>query len=422
MMSKYWDKNIECAKREKIFALQNKRFLKQLQRVYKNLPHYREKLKYENVEIKDIISLRDLYKLPFTTKEDITDTYPFGLFAVPKKDIIRIHTSSGTTGKPKIVGYTQKDIEMWQRCCARAFTAIGVTKKDVVHISYGYGLFTGGLGIHYGSEMVGAMTVPVGTGNTQKQAMLINDLGSTCICCTPSYALFLAEELEKMCIHENSLRVGFLGAEVWTEEMRKEIQIRLGIKAYDIYGLSEIMGPGVAFECEYQNGLHINEDNFVAEIIDPDTLQVLGENQKGELVITCITKEGFPLIRYRTGDICSITSEKCKCGRTFIRMSKIIGRTDDMCIIRGVNVFPSQIESVLINFGYSSPKFYLYIDRINNRDILDIVVLKDESILKREQEVKKSIESVLGLSVNIRFVDNYEVEEGKIRKVFDNRK
>lgn len=421
-MVKYWNKNIECMKQDKLFALQNKRFLKQLKYVYKNVPYFREKLKSENIELKDIISLRDLYKLPFTTKEDIANTYPFGLFAVSKKDIVRIHTSSGTTGKPKVVGYTENDIKMWKECCARALTAIGVAKKDLVHISYGYGLFTGGLGIHYGSEAIGAVTIPAGTGNTKRQVMLLNDLGATCICCTPSYALFLAEELERAGIYENSLKTGFFGAEVWTEEMRREIEVRLGIKAYDIYGLSEIMGPGVSFECEYQAGLHINEDNFVVEIIDPDTLQVLGENQEGELVITCITKEGFPLIRYRTGDICSITKEVCKCGRTFARMSKTIGRTDDMCTIRGVNVFPSQVESVLLNFGYSSPKFYLFVDRINNRDILDVVVLIDKSILKQEKEVKKAIESVLGLSVNIKFVEDYDCGEGKIKRLIDNRK
>lgn len=420
-MTKYWNKNIECMKYEKLQALQSKRLIKQLKYVYKNVPYYRKKLEQSYVNLNEINSIRDLYKLPFLAKEDLTDTYPFGMFATPIKNIVRIHTSSGTTGKPKIVGYTQNDINMWKECCARGLTAIGVTAKDLVHVSYGYGLFTGGLGLHYGAEEVGSTVIPAGTGNTQRQITLLNDLGATCICCTPSYAIFLAEEMEKEGIKENKLKSGFFGAETWTEEMRNEIQQRLGIKAYDIYGLSEIMGPGVAFECECQDGMHVNEDNFIIEIIDPDTRKVLADNQQGELVITCITKEGLPLIRYRTGDITSINREKCKCGRTFSRINKTLGRTDDMFIIRGVNVFPSQVESVLLSFGYSSPKFQLVVDRINNRDILDIVVLSEEAIVKREHEVKKTIESVLGLSVNIKFVDDYECTTEKMKRLVDKR-
>ena len=420
-MVKYWNKKFECMSRDKLEKLQSERLIKKLKYIAKNVPYYAEKLKAANIDIKDISSIKDLYKLPFMTSEDIKNTYPFGLFAAPMKDIIRLHTSSGTTGKQKVVGYTSKDIDMWKECCARAFTAIGVDNSDFIHISYGYGLFTGGMGLHYGAEEVGATVIPVGVGNTERQITVINDFGSTCICCTPSYALFLADTMEKEGITSSNLKKGFFGAEIWSEEMRKEIENKLHIKAYDIYGLSEILGPGVAYECETQSGMHLNEDNFIAEIINPNTLEVLADNQEGELVITTITKEGFPLIRYRTGDISIINREKCKCGRTFLRIGKPMGRTDDMSIVRGVNVFPGQVESVLSK--YDLHMFQLLIERIKNRDMLTVLIFTKENIEEKEREIKKSIESVLGISVDIKIQNETgDILEGnKLKRVIDNR-
>ena len=358
-----WDKN-EQLSREEMRALQGKRLHDTVERVYHAVEPYRLRMQAAGITPDDIQTVDDLKKLPFTYKQDLRDNYPFGLFAVPMDDVVRIHASSGTTGKQTVVGYTRKDLETWGGVMARTFTAGGITKKDIGHISYGYGLFTGGLGAHGGSETIGCATVPVSTGNTSRQIKILQDFGCTFICCTPSYALYIAETLEEMGIDPASLplRVGFFGAEPWTENMRKEIESRLKITTRDIYGLSEVIGPGVAFECECQNGLHISEDHFIPEIIDPETGEVLPEGSAGELVFTCITKEALPLIRYRTHDVSRLITEPCACGRTLIKMTKPAGRTDDMLIIRGVNVFPSQIESVLLEYAAAAPYYLLVVD------------------------------------------------------------
>ncbi|MEG0615823.1 MAG: phenylacetate--CoA ligase, partial [Oscillospiraceae bacterium] len=375
-MPKYWDEEIECAPASEMKALQSFRLSKTVRRIYEKVPHYRKKMDEIGLKPEDIKTVDDLSKLPFTCKQDLRDTYPYGLFAVPMDDVVRVHASSGTTGKQIVVGYTANDIETWKECTARALTAAGAGKSDFMHISYGYGLFTGGLGMHYGAEKVGATVIPASVGNTQRQITIIKDFGSTLICCTPSYALYLAETMEEMGITKDDikLKAGIFGAEPWTEEMRNEIESKLGIKAFDIYGLSEIMGPGVAFECECQNGMHISEDNFIPEVIDADTGKVLSDGEEGELVFTCINKEAFPLIRYRTRDIAVLSHEKCACGRTLVKMMKPRGRSDDMLIIRGVNVFPSQIESVLLSLGNTSPYYQLIVDRINNTDTLEIQI------------------------------------------------
>ena len=401
----YWNASIECATRGEIKALQSFRLSQTVRRVYEKVPYYRNKMDELGVKPEDITSVDDLHKLPFTVKQDLRDTYPYGLFAVPTEEVVRVHASSGTTGKQIVVGYTENDIKLWQECCARAITAAGGTKKDFMHVSYGYGLFTGGLGLHYGAEEVGMTVIPVSVGNTQRQITIIKDFGSTFICCTPSYALYLAETMAEMGITKDDikLKAGILGAEPWTEEMRQEIQDKLGIKAYDIYGLSEIIGPGVSFECSEQTGMHINEDHFIPEIIDPDTGKVLPEGEQGELVFTCITKEAFPLLRYRTRDIAVLTREKCSCGRTLVKMLKPAGRTDDMLIIRGVNVFPSQIESVLLKLGNTAPHYQLIVDRVNNTDTLEVQVEISQEMFSdtvrniedQEQIIKSEIESTL---------------------------
>ncbi len=433
-MESYWNKSMECAKLHEMKALQSFRLSQTIRRVYENVPYYRDRMDKAGVKPDDIKSVNDLYKLPFTFKQDLRDTYPYGLFAVPMEDVVRVHASSGTTGKQIVVGYTKKDLETWSECCARALTAAGATPKDFMHISYGYGLFTGGLGLHGGAEKVGMTVIPVSVGNTKRQINIIKDFGSTYICCTPSYALFLAETMKEMGITKDDihLRGGLFGAEPWTEEMRKEIEDKLGLKAYDIYGLTEIIGPGVAFECCEQTGMHINEDNFIPEIIDPDTGEVLPEGSQGELVFTCITKEAFPLIRYRTRDIGILTREKCSCGRTLIKMKKPAGRSDDMLIIRGVNVFPSQIESVLLQLGNTSPYYQLIVDRVNNTDTLEIQVeLSPEmfsdtvkNIEKQERIIKTAVESTLGIAANIRLVEPKTISrvEGKAVRVIDKRK
>lgn len=433
-MESYWNSSIECATRSEIKSLQSFRLSQTVRRIYENVPYYRNKMDEAGVKLEDINSIEDLHKLPFTVKQDLRDTYPYGLFAVPTEDVVRVHASSGTTGKQIVVGYTENDIKLWQECCARALTAAGATKSDFMHVSYGYGLFTGGLGLHYGAEEVGMTVIPVSVGNTQRQITIIKDFGSTFICCTPSYALYLAETMAEMGITKDDikLKAGILGAEPWTEEMRQEIENKLGIKAYDIYGLSEIIGPGVSFECSEQTGMHINEDHFIPEIIDPDTGEVLPDGQQGELVFTCITKEAFPLIRYRTRDIAVLKRGECSCGRTLVKMLKPAGRSDDMLIIRGVNVFPSQIESVLLQLGNTAPHYQLIVDRVNNNDTLEVQVEISQEMFSdtvknmEEQEhiIKSGIESTLGIAAKIRLVEPKSIarSEGKAVRVIDKRK
>jgi len=431
---KCWNESMECALPHEMEALQSFRLSKKIRQIYDNVPYYREKMDTAGVKPEDIKTVADLSKLPFTTKQDLRDTYPYGLFAVPMEDVVRVHASSGTTGKQIVVGYTANDIETWQECIARAITAAGGTNKDFMHVSYGYGLFTGGLGMHYGAEKVGCTTIPVSAGNTQRQINIIKDFGSTIICCTPSYALFLAETMKEMGISKNDikLKAGIFGAEPWTEEMRAEIEEKLGLKAFDIYGLSEIIGPGVSYECSQQTGMHINEDHFIPEIIDPDTGEVLPYGEQGELVFTCITKEAFPLMRYRTRDIAVLQQGTCKCGRTLIKMLKPRGRSDDMLIIRGVNVFPSQIESVLLSMGNNTPHYLLIVDRVDNTDVLEIQVeisqdmFSDEikNLSSQENNIKQQIESTLGISAKIRLVEPKTIarSEGKAVRVIDKRK
>lgn len=433
-MEKYWNKNMECATRDEMRALQSFRLSQTVRRVYENVPYYRERMEKAGVTPDDIHSVDDLKKLPFTMKQDLRDTYPYGLFAVPMDQVVRLHASSGTTGKQIVVGYTQNDLDVWAECCARALTAAGADNKDFMHVSYGYGLFTGGLGLHGGAEKVGMTVIPVSTGNTNRQINIIKDFGSTFICCTPSYALYLAETMQEMGITKDDikLKAGLFGAEPWTEEMRQEIESKLGLKAFDIYGLTEIIGPGVAFECSEQTGMHINEDNFIAETIDPDTGEVLPEGEQGEIVFTCITKEAFPLLRYRTRDIGILKREKCSCGRTLIKMMKPAGRSDDMLIIRGVNVFPSQVESVLLQLGNTAPYYQLIVDRVDNTDTLEIQVeispemFSDtvKSLEDQEKIIKNAIDSTLGISAKIRLVEPKTIRrtEGKAVRVIDKRK
>ncbi len=427
-----WDKN-EQLSREEMRALQGKRLHDTVERVYHAVEPYRLRMQAAGITPDDIQTVDDLKKLPFTYKQDLRDNYPFGLFAVPMDDVVRIHASSGTTGKQTVVGYTRKDLETWSGVMARTFTAGGITKKDIGHISYGYGLFTGGLGAHGGSETIGCATVPVSTGNTSRQIKILQDFGCTFICCTPSYALYIAETLEEMGIDPASLplRVGFFGAEPWTENMRKEIESRLKITTRDIYGLSEVIGPGVAFECECQNGLHISEDHFIPEIIDPETGEVLPEGSAGELVFTCITKEALPLIRYRTHDVSRLITEPCACGRTLIKMTKPAGRTDDMLIIRGVNVFPSQIESVLLEYAAAAPYYLLVVDRVGILDTLEVQVeLTEEAfsdqvrgLEKLGKDIRRSIESTLGIAVQVKLVEPRTLPrvEGKAKHILDKR-
>ncbi len=424
---------IECASRNYLKALQSERLIKMVKNAYENVPFYKQKLDEMGISPDDIQSIDDITKLPFTVKTDLRDNYPFGLFAVPQSELVRIHASSGTTGKQTVVGYTQKDIDVWSECAGRAITATGGNKDDLVHISYGYGLFTGGLGLHYGAEYIGATALPVSTGNTARQLQLFQDFGSTVLCCTPSYALYLGEAIRDAGIPLDSikLRAGIFGAEPWTEEMRSKIESLLGIEAYDIYGLSEIAGPGVSFDCEAHNGMHVNEDYFYPEVIDPETLEPVPDGTVGELVFTCIGKEALPLIRYRTRDLCSITHEKCSCGRTIVRMSKPMGRSDDMLIIRGVNVFPSQIEHVLLECGME-PNYMITVDRVNNLDTLMVEVevsqeLFADTIKQLESEKKRleaAMQNTLNVHAHIKFVEYGTLprSEGKAKRVIDKRK
>ena len=429
-----WNDEFETLPREAIESLQLKRLRQTVDRVYATVPFYRESFKKAGISPADIKSLDDLSRLPFTLKQDMRDNYPYGLFAVPLEQIVRIHASSGTTGKPTVVGYTRRDIETWTELMARSFVAAGANQGDVIHNAYGYGLFTGGLGAHYGAERLGASVIPMSGGNTKKQLMIMQDFGSTVLTCTPSYSLFLAEVAaeEGIDIRKLKLKVGILGAEPWSEKMRQEIEQKLNIKAIDIYGLSEILGPGVAIEClEAQNGLHIWEDHFIPEIINPDTHEVLPKGEKGELVITTITKEGIPLIRYRTRDITRLITEPCICGRTHIRIERLSGRSDDMLIIRGVNVFPSQIEAVLFTIKGVEPHYQLIVDREGNLDTLEVQVEVNEQTFSDEikvlqnlsAKIQKEIKDLLGVTCKVRLVEPKSItrSEGKARRVIDNR-
>ena len=429
-----WNETFECMDRESMEIVQGKRLHDMIERVYHNSPFYRKKLQELNLTPEDIQSVDDLSKLPFTLKTDLRDNYPFGMFSVPMSEIVRLHASSGTTGKPTVVGYTRKDIGTWSEVMARTFSGAGVEKNDFIQIAYGYGLFTGGLGAHYGAEKIGASVIPISGGNTDKQLQLMEDFGTNVIACTPSYALYLAEAIKekKMNRKKLNLRVGVFGAEPWTETMRREIEQKLEIKAIDIYGLSEIIGPGVSFECEHQCGLHVNEDHFIPEIIDPLTLKPLPEGSEGELVFTTITKEGLPLIRYRTRDLTSLNFEKCECGRTLVRMKKCTGRSDDMLIIRGVNVFPSQIESVILEMSETEPHYQLIVEREGTLDTLTVLVEVQEQFFSDEirvlqnlrKKITHNIQSTLGLTVNVKLVEPKTIERtaGKSKRVIDKRK
>ena len=431
-----WNQNKECMSTDEMRALQGRRLHKIVKYVYHNVPFYRNKLQEMDVTPDDIRSIEDIHKLPFTTKQDLRDNYPFGLQAAPKSEVIRVHASSGTTGNPTIVGYTRKDIEVWSECMTRCLTAYGVSRDDIFSVAYGYGLFTGGLGAHYGVENLGAAVVPTSTGNTEKHVRLIRDLGITGIACTPSYALYLAETMDHMGISKNDirLRVGAFGAEPWTESMRTEIESRLGLKGFNLYGLSEIMGPCVSYECQEQNGSHICEDHFFPEIIDPETLQPLPYGEVGELVFTTLTKEGMPLLRYRTKDLCSLMNDPCPCGRTSVRMGRILGRSDDMLIIRGINVFPSQVESVVLSMPEFAPRYLLVIDRVNNLDTLQVQVeVRQEYFTEQfdtlgalgtlEKRLANKLKSVLPISakVQLKAPGTIERSQGKSKFVLDKR-
>ena len=431
----YYQESVERMPREALRKLQSERLVAQVKRMYERVECFRKRMDEMNLRPEDIHGLEDLPRLPFSYKKDLRDYYPYGLFAEPLKSIVRVHASSGTTGKRIVVGYTREDLEMWADCIARMLTAIGVGAEDIVQVAFGYGLFTGGFGVHAGAERVGATVVPISAGNTALQIQTMIDFKSTVLCCTPSYAMYLGEEIEKLGVKDQlSLKCGIFGAEPWTESMRAQIEEKLGIKAYDIYGLSEIMGPGVSYECECQAGMHVNEDNFIPEIIDPDTGEVLPEGATGELVFTTLTKQGFPLIRYRTRDICSLNYEPCACGRTHIRMNKPSGRSDDMLIIRGVNVFPSQIEEVLlkVSVGDITPNYQIIVDRVNNNDTFDVNVEMSEqlfaddvkSIEKIEKQITAELRSVLGIGAKVHLVNPKSIErsEGKAKRVIDRRR
>lgn len=415
-------------------AVQSERLRETVERVYFNVPFYRHKMQEAGIGPEHVNSIEDLSKLPFTLKTDLRDNYPFGLFAVPMSEIVRVHASSGTTGKPTVVGYTRHDIATWSEVMARTLTSAGATRNDFIQIAYGYGLFTGGLGLHYGGEKIGASVIPISGGNTARQIQLMHDFGSTVLACTPSYALYLSEAIGENGYKREDLklRIGVFGAEPWTENMRKEIESKLRVKAIDIYGLSEIIGPGVASECPEQNGLHVNEDHFYPEIIDPETLQPLPEGSIGELVFTTITKEGLPLIRYRTRDLTRLTYEKCKCGRTLVRMEKCLGRSDDMLIIRGVNLFPSQVETVLLQMSETKPHYQLIVDRINNLDTLELKVEVDEAFFldkvsqleSLQKKIRGTLEDAIGLGIKVTLVEPKAItrSEGKANRVIDRRK
>lgn len=417
-----------------MIRVQNERLKNTVNRIYHNVPYYREKMQKKGLEPGDIKTVDDLSKLPFTYKQDLRDTYPYGMFAVPLSEIVRIHASSGTTGRQTVVGYTRKDIDTWAEVTARTLASAGASKDSFIQVAYGYGLFTGGLGVHYGAERIGASVIPISGGNTKRQLQIMKDFGTTILACTPSYALFMAEEMEEAGIKKGDLKLtaGVFGAEPWSHSMRNEIEQRLGILAIDIYGLSEVIGPGVSTECSCKNGLHVQEDHFIPEIINPDTEEVLPPGSKGELVFTTVTKEGLPLLRYRTRDISTLNYEKCECGRTLVRMSKVTGRTDDMLIIRGVNVFPSQIESVLLEIGETAPHYLLIVDRVDNLDLMEVWVEMTQSMFSDEvkkiedleRKIKKEIESTLGISAKVKLVEPKSIErsEGKAKRVLDKRK
>lgn len=429
-----WNEKIECATRDEMAAIQSERLVKTVKRVYHNIPSYRAKMQEKGLVPDDINSIKDISKLPFTYKTDLRDNYPFGMFTVPMSEIVRLHASSGTTGKPTVVGYTRNDLQMWAEVVTRSLCMAGVHKNDIVQIAYGYGLFTGGLGLHYGTENLGATVIPISGGNTQKQIQLMQDFESSVIACTPSYALYLAEAMSEMDIDPESLklRVGIFGAEPWSENMRKEIEAKLKIKAIDIYGLSEVVGPGVSCECVYQAGMHVNEDHFIPEIIHPETLEPVDPGEIGELVFSTVSKEGIPILRYRTRDLTRLNYDKCECGRTLVRMEKCMGRSDDMLIIRGVNVFPSQIESVLLEMSETEPHYLLIVEREGTMDILKLMVEVQEQFFSDEirvlENLKKkiihNIQSTLGISVDVKLVEPKTIERtaGKSKRVIDNRK
>ena len=432
-MERYYQPEIETASPEQLKAWQSERLVKQVKHVWDNVSLYRAKMEEAGVTPDDIKGVEDLHKLPFVTKDDLREGYPYGLLAKPLSECVRIHSTSGTTGKRVMAYYTQHDIDLWDDCCARALTAAGATNEDVCQVAYGYGLFTGGAGLNGGSHKVGCLTIPISSGNTERQIMFMQDLKSTILCCTPSYAAYLGETMKEMGLTPDQipLKAGIFGAEAWSEEMRHDIEKTLGIKAYDIYGLTELSGPGVAFECSAQSGMHINEDHFIAEIIDPETHEVLPEGSKGELVFTAITKEAFPILRYRTKDICVLKREKCSCGRTFIKMCKPMGRSDDMLIIRGVNVFPSQIETVLLNQGYSA-NYQIIVDRVKNTDTLDVHVEMTPEMFtdnmgeidRRQKEIVDGLRSMLGISAKVTLVAPKSIvrSEGKAIRIIDKRK
>ncbi len=431
-MANYYQPEIETMPYEQLRQLQNERLVKQVRHVWDNVPYYRQKMEEKGVTPDDIQSVDDLYKLPFLSKDDLREAYPYGLKGVPTSECVRIHSTSGTTGKRVVAFYTQHDVDLWEDCCARAIVAAGGDKEDVVHVAYGYGLFTGGAGLHGGSHKVGCLTLPMSSGNTDRQLQFMTDLGSTILCCTPSYAAYLAESIHERGLRDQiKLKAGIFGAEAWSEDMRHDIEDKLGIKAYDIYGLTETSGPGVAFECSEQTGMHINEDHFIAEIIDPDTGEVLPIGSKGELVFTAITKEAFPLLRYRSRDICVLTREKCSCGRTHVKMSKPMGRSDDMLIIRGVNVFPSQIETVLLQQGYPA-NYQIIVDRVNNSDTFEVMVEMNPDVMtdslakiaEAEKNLVGALKAMLGIAAKVKLVAPKTIarSEGKAVRVIDKRK
>lgn len=430
-MKNYYQPEIETMPQDQILALQDERLVKQVRYVYDHVRFYRDRMDEAGVAPEDIRGTQDLHKLPFITKDDLRDQYPYGLLAVPLEECVRIQSTSGTTGRRVVAFYTREDLDIWEECCARAIVAAGGTKEDVCHVCYGYGLFTGGPGLNGGSHKVGCLTLPMSSGNTERQLQFMTDLGSTILCCTPSYAANLGEAVAERGMKDQlKLKAGIFGAEPWTEQMRQNIEETLGIKAYDIYGLTEISGPGVSFECEEQAGMHIQEDHFIPEIIDPKTGEVLPEGQVGELVFTCITKKAFPLLRYRTRDLCLLTRKKCSCGRTHVRMLKPKGRSDDMMIVKGVNVWPSQIEAVLLNQGYQA-NYQIIVDRIGNRDSIEVRVemtpemARDETIpvAKREKKIVSGLKSMLGITVDVSVVEPKSIprSEGKAVRVIDKR-
>ena len=431
-MTNYYQPEIETASRETIKAWQDERLTKQVQHVWDNVPYYRRKMEEKGVTPADIQGVADLHKLPFLTKDDLRDAYPYGLLGKPLGECVRIQSTSGTTGKRVVAFYTQHDIDLWEDCCARAIVAVGGGKEDVCQVAYGYGLFTGGAGLHGGSHKVGCLTLPMSSGNTDRQLQFMTDLGSTILCCTPSYAAYLSESIHERGLRDQiKLKAGIFGAEAWSQKMREDIESSLGIKAYDIYGLTEISGPGVSFECEDQTGMHINEDHFIAEIIDPNTGEVLPMGSKGELVFTCITKEAFPLLRYRTRDICVLSDAPCPCGRTHIKMSKPMGRSDDMLIVKGVNVFPSQIEAVLLEQGYPA-NYQIIVDRVNHSDTLEVMVEMtpenfSDSLAKittMEKSLVAALKAMLGIYAKVRLVAPKTIarSEGKAVRIIDKRK